>query len=593
MAGAKFDLVIRGGTVVDGTGAAPRAADVAVSDGVIVKIGTVEEQGLEEMDAGGCIVTPGFVDVHTHYDGQAIWSPRMTPSSAHGVTTVVLGNCGVGFAPCRAEDRDLLVMAMEGVEDIPEVVMTEGLTWDWETFPEYLEVLDKTPRDIDVAAYVPHSALRVYVMGVRGAGREPANADDVAQMREIVRDSIAAGAMGVATSLIASHRRIDGENIPSFGVTERELCALAEEVGKADGVFQLVPAILEAPTPDTRRQCFELIEKISRKGATKVTFTHAQTGDDPELFGTVLRWIEDANQLPDVRITAQVFPRPVGMLLGWDLSANPFSLCPTYKKLAGLPLADRLAELRKPDVRKQIVGEAPDDPTLPIVACARAFDRMYPFRGMPNYEPAPDASIAEEARRRGLSPAEIAYDNLMEEGGQAMMLVALANYADGSLDFLSGVISHPDVIVALGDGGAHYGLICDASYPTFMLTHWVRDREGVRLPVEQVVKALADTPARLMNFGDRGLLVAGNKADINVIDMDKLTLHPPEVNYDLPGGGRRLNQRATGYRATYVRGQAILRDDQPTGILPGRLVRQSPPEGATRSYKSLENGDER
>jgi N-acyl-D-amino-acid deacylase len=570
---SQYDLIIRQGLIVDGNGGEPYVGDVAVKDGRIAALGTVDGNATDEIDAKGALVTPGFIDVHTHYDGQAIWSERMAPSSGHGVTTVVVGNCGVGFAPCRPGDRDLMISAMEGVEDIPEIVMTEGLTWEWESFPQFLDAIDKRKHDIDIAAYIPHSPLRVYVMGERGANRDPATDEDIARMVELVGEAMKAGAVGFATSRMSFHRRIDGEYIPSFGVPEREVQAIAKEVARHGGVFQIVPALVEVPDLDRAREEFEFLRNLSKTCGLPVTFTTAQPDFAPRRLDEIMAWVAEANKEDGVELRPQVYPRPVGMVLGWDLSANPFIECASYKAIAGLPLAERMAELRKPEVRDKIVHEAAGVPTLPIMTMARHFVNMYAMGTTPNYEPAPSSSVTELAKARGVSPEEIAYDLLLEQDGDAKLMVAMGNYSDGNLDCIGSHLVGGDGVVALGDGGAHYGLVCDASYPTFMLTHWARDRDHDRLGLAEVVKAMSKTPAGLAGFKDRGELAVGKKADVNIIDFDALELHSPEVKFDLPAGGRRLDQNASGYRATLVAGKVIQRNGSPTGELPGRLVR--------------------
>jgi N-acyl-D-amino-acid deacylase len=569
---AQYDLVIRGGMVVDGSGAEPRRADVAVKDGLIAEVGKVDGAGREEIDAAGLIVTPGFIDLHTHYDGQAIWSQRINPSSSHGVTTVVMGNCGVGFAPCRPRDRELLCSAMEGVEDIPGVVMKEGLTWAWETFPEYLDVVDSQARDIDVASFVPHSAVRVYAMGERGANREPATDEDLKAMGEIIKEAVQSGALGFASSRTSIDRRSDGEYVPSFDAAEKEMVAAAMAVKEGGGgVFQLIPEL--GMTGLTPEQEFSLLRAVGKTSGLPMTYTLAQGRRDPTFWRRMLDLTDAYNREGGALMHAQYFPRPVGMLAGLDLTSNPFVDCPTYKTLAHLPLAERVAELKKPEIRARIIAEEPDDALMPLTALTRWFDLMYPISEPPNYEPDPATNVVTRAEREGRTPQEIAYDALLEDDGRAMLLVAISNYAEKSLDHLFAFFDNPHAVMGLGDGGAHYGLICDSSYPTFVLTHWARDRDGRRLTLGQAVQAMTSKPAEVVGLRDRGVIAPGYKADLNVIDHAKLALHAPRIVDDLPAGGRRLDQTATGYRWTIVAGEVIARDDAPTGALPGRLVR--------------------
>jgi N-acyl-D-aspartate/D-glutamate deacylase len=566
-----YDLVIRGGLIVDGSGSEPLVADIGVKDGRIAAIGKITESGAEEIDAAGKLVTPGFVDIHTHYDGQAIWSDRLNPSSSHGVTTVVVGNCGVGFAPCRAEDHNLLIKVMEGVEDIPGVVMAEGLPWNWETFPEYLDALEARPHDIDVASYLPHSPLRVYAMGARGAGREPATAEDLARMRSLAREAIEAGALGFASSRQSIHRTKAGEQIPSFDAADAELKAVAKGLADAgDGVVQVVLNTPFQSWDDELKRLRGVVEASGRPA----TFTMGVSNSGPEAdWKNALAIVDRANG-DGQRMTAQVFPRPIGMVTGHELSVNPFCLCPSYQALDRLPLAQKIAELCKPEVRARILNDKPAD-GHPLAVIGRNWDWMFPFSDPPNYEPPLDTSVGAQARAKGIRPAELAYDLLLEKDGRAMLYVALGNYQDGKLDAVLELMKHDHTIVGLGDGGAHYGVICDASYPTFTLTYWTRDRQGERLSLAQAVRALAFEPAAALGLNDRGLVREGYKADLNVIDYDRLALHAPTVKYDLPAGGRRLDQGATGYTATIVSGKVIRRNDEPTGLLPGRLVRGS------------------
>ena len=568
-----YDIIIRGGMVVDGTGAESKAADVAISDGIIQAVGEVSGAAREEIDARGLLVTPGFVDLHTHYDGQAIWSDRMNPSSSHGVSTVILGNCGVGFAPCRPEDRDLLCATMEGVEDIPGAVMKQGLTWEWETFPEFLDVLAARPRDVDVGIFAPHSPVRVYAMGARGANREPASDADLARMGEIIREAVAAGALGFASSRTPVDRRSDGELVPSFAADARELVAAAEAVRDAGGgVMQLIPEL--GMTEMTVEQEFALMRGVSEASGVPITFTTVPSRIRNRHFWREFQKLARAhNQRGGAPIHPQYFPRPVGMLASFELTSNPFVNTPAYKALAALPLAERVVELRKPEVRARILADDPDEALLPLTAMTRQYDVMFDLGEPPCYEPEPGSSIADRAAREGRPAQEVAYDLLLENQGKGMLYVAFGNWPDDTLDHICEFFDDPGSVMGLGDGGAHYGLICDSSYPTFVLSHWTRDRKGRKLSIAQAVRAMTSHPASIIGLKDRGVIAPGYKANINVIDYDKLTLHAPVIVDDLPGGGRRLDQRASGYRYMLVSGEIIARDDQPTGVLPGKLVR--------------------
>src|SRR5580704_12983116 len=467
-----YDLVIRGGTVVDGTGGEVFEADVGVEGGRIAAIAKNLGRGGEEIDARGRLVTPGFVDIHTHYDGQAVWSDRLAPSSSHGVTTAVGGNCGVGFAPCRPEHRELLVSVMEGVEDIPEVVMTEGLTWDWETYPEYLDAIEKRPRDIDFASQIPHSAVRVYAMGERGANREPATADDLERMQAIVREAIGVGALGFATSRLVIHKTGAGDPIPTFMAAEAELEAMAMALKDAGrGVLQAVFGVPGRTFEDE----IDLLARLGKISGRPASFSMAQSNDNPEAWKGAMRRLAEANASgPPIR--AQVYPRPIGVVLGFDLSINPFSLCPSWQPLARLPFAERIAALRDPTLRARLLMEDPEAAIIPLARLGRRYDFMWPLSDPPNYEPKPEDSIAAVAARQGVDPAELAYDLLLENDGRGLLLVALANYGSGTLDPIHSLITDPNSVIGLGDGGAHYGMICDSSYPTYVLAHWTRDR---------------------------------------------------------------------------------------------------------------------
>ncbi|TDL12361.1 D-aminoacylase [Mycolicibacterium obuense] len=569
-----YDLIIRGGTVVDGLGGEPFVADVAVRDGVITAVGPdVAGPATREIDATGLLVTPGFVDLHTHYDGQAIWSDRLTPSSAHGVTTAVMGNCGVGFAPCRPDDHDVLVDVMAGVEDIPGVVMVDGLPWHWETFPEFLDAVDARPRDIDVAAFLPHSPLRVYVMGRRGVDREPATDEDLAMMRKLAAEAVSAGALGFASSRLTLHKSESGQPIPSYDAGYAEIEAIARGVDDAGGgLIQFVPDLMAGDYEPALRTVFDVAADVG----LPVTFTLAIGNAGDPFFLDALRMVEKANENGGAggpRVTAQIFPRPIGLVLGLELSGNPFVMYPSYQAIADLPLAERVAEMRTPDVRERILNDHPTADGHPLMFAAQAWNYMFPLGDPPNYEPAPSDSIGARAQARGVSPAEEAYDRLLDDNGHAMLLVTLANFRDGSLDTVAELIRRDDVVLGLGDGGAHYGMICDASFPTYMLTHWVRDRPAGRLTVAEAVRELTSVPASVAGLADRGRIAAGYKADLNVIDADALRLHRPVVVADLPAGGRRLDQSADGYVATIVSGQVIAENGAPTDARPGTLIR--------------------
>jgi len=563
-----YDLVIRNGTVVDGLGGEPYRGDVAVSGGVIVAVGAVDTPGAREIDATGMLVTPGFVDLHTHYDGQAIWSDRMSPSSSHGVTTALMGNCGVGFAPCRAEDHEVLVDVMAGVEDIPGVVMTDGLPWDRETFPQYLDALDSRRRDIDIAAYLPHSPLRVYVMGKRGADCEPATTEDLALMRKLAAEAIEVGALGVSSSRFAFHKTGSGAPIPTYDAAYDEIAAIVGGVADAGGgLLQFIPDIPAGGYERVLQQVFE----AASDAHVPVTFTLTTGNSGDPIWPGAVNLIEKFNAA-GAEITAQVFARPIGLVIGLELTANPFVLYPSYQQIADLPLDQRVAQMRKPEVRARILADKPGE-GHPFMYFAQAWEWMFPFTEPANYEPAAQDSILARAQARGVSPLDEAYDRLLDDDGRAMMLVALANFENNSLDTVAELIRRDDVVLGLGDGGAHYGMICDASYPTFVLAHWARDRASGRLSVAEAVRLMTSVPARVAGLADRGRIAPGYKADLNVIDHARLTLHKPTITHDLPAGGRRLDQTADGYVATIVSGEVIATDGVPTSARPGRLIR--------------------
>jgi N-acyl-D-amino-acid deacylase len=568
-----YNLIIRNGTIVDGVGGEPYVGDVAVRDGVIAAVGSVNgSTAAREIDATGLLITPGFVDLHTHYDGQSIWSERLTPSSAHGVTTVVMGNCGVGFAPCRQADHDVLVDVMAGVEDIPGVVMTDGLPWTWETFPEYMDALDSGKRDIDVAAYLPHSPLRVYVMGQRGADREPATPEDLTKMRALAKEAIEAGALGFASSRLTIHKTESGSPIPSYDAAREEIEEIARGVvDGGGGLLQFVPDIPSGGYEPVLQTVFDVAEDVG----LPLTFTLVVANAGDPTWPGAITMIEKSNAAGG-DITAQLLPRPIGLIIGLQLTANPFVLYPSYREIAHLPLAERVAEMRKPEVRARILADKPGV-GHPILYVAQMWDWIFPLGDTPNYEPDPADSIGARARAKGVNPMEEAYDRLLDDEGRAMLLVATSNLENDSLDTVGELLHRDDVVLGLGDGGAHYGMICDASYSTYFLAHWARDRKSGRFTVPQAVRELTSVPARIAGLGDRGRIAVGYKADLNVIDHAALRLHKPVIIHDLPAGGRRLDQTADGYVATIVSGEVIAENGVPTDARPGKLIRGRQP----------------
>ncbi len=564
------DLVIRNGTVIDGTGGAPFEADVAVDNGIIVAVGKVQATGAEEIDARGQIVTPGFIDPHSHYDAQVTWSSRITPSSWHGVTTTLIGNCGVGFAPCRPEERDMLVKLMEGVEDIPEPILTAGLPWNWRSFPDYLDTLAARQYDLDVATQVPHAALRVYVMGQRGVDREPATEADSAAMARLAVEGIQAGALGFSTSRTINHKTKAGELIPTLTAEEDELATIAR------GLHDLGSGWLQVITDfDDAEPEFAMLRRLTAAAGRPMTITILQRDNKPEEWRRIAGWLSEANAAGQ-RMLGQVLTRATGVLLGFEISQHPFVGRPSYAAIADLPFEQRIAALRSPDLRARLLAETCDDPTL--ARRVSRWDRIFPLGDPPDYEPAPEQSIAAIAARQGRDAAEVAYDLLLENGGRTILYRPLSNYTYGNLDTVHDMLTHPATIVGLGDGGAHVGILSDASYTSSMLTHWTRDRtRGDKVPLPWAIRRLTRDSAQALGLLDRGEIAIGRKADLNVIDYDHLRLRAPRVVYDLPAGGRRLIQQADGYTATIVSGVPVHRDGEPTGALPGRLVRGARP----------------
>ena len=580
-----YDLIIRGGKIYDGSGGEPFLADVAINGGVIAAVGEVQGSAKEEIDASDRIVTPGFVDVHTHYDGQITWENRLAPSSDHGVTTVVMGNCGVGFAPSRPEHRKLMIKLMEGVEDIPEVVMTEGVPFNWETFPEYLDALEQRESDIDFAAQLPHSPLRVYVMGERGANLEPPTQEDLAEMRRLTAEAVEAGALGVTTSRSYAHQFRDGRPAPSVKSEDQEVLALAQGLRDAGkGVFQMVPSY-----DVTAAERMDLLDDIARTSGRPVSFTFMQTpkgeGDWQEM---VARLENSKNEGLEVR--GQIIPRPTGALLGLELSMHPFSFNPSFREIEHLPLEEKVEQMRDPAFRKKLIAEEPTDPQAFFVYVISDLDSMFVLGNPPNYNPRSDESIGARARAMGVDPKELIYDALLQRDGREVLYRPLGN-SEGEKFESSGrnLVKNDRTFPALGDGGAHYSMICDAAYTTYFLTYWVRDAKGdkgVELPY--AVRKLTYEPSHAVGLRDRGLIRPGYKADLNVIDMERLHLYAPHVVYNLPTGGRRLQQRADGYDATIVSGVVTYRNGRSTGALPGRLVRGGREAPKVASAKKLE-----
>ncbi|SCW69868.1 N-acyl-D-aspartate/D-glutamate deacylase [Sphingobium faniae] len=570
-----MDLVIRNGAVFDGLGGEGSIMDIGIRDGVIAQVGGVVPGGKEEIDASGKIVTPGFVDVHTHYDGQVIWDERLQPSSVHGVTTIVTGNCGVGFAPCRPQDHDALVELMAGVEDIPEVVMADGLSWDWETFPEYLDAVAARPHDVDIATYLPHSALRVYVMGQRALDREEATPEDIAEMARLTREAIRAGSIGFATSRNLQHRSSKGVPIPTVRTAEAELQGIADALKEeGTGVLQILTDFDQYRSVDAE---FAMLCRVVENSGRPMSFSLQQKHGDP-LGYRYLLGLTDKAVADGLPIKAQVAARPSGLLLGHRLSLTPFSTCPAFLEVARLPFEEKIARLRGPEVRTAILREA----TGPYAEAVRAygdFDRMFEIGERPDYEPPVEESIAARAAGADRHPMAFAYDLLLENGGEAILFAAAQNYADGTFSASEEMMTRENSVVGLGDGGAHLGLICDASYPTTMIAHWARDRSrGRKLPLGKVIRMMTHDTSVAVGLRDRGVIAPGFKADINVIDYGSIALEKPHIVYDLPAGGRRVLQSADGYVATILNGVVTYRDGEPTGALPGKLVRGFQPQ---------------
>ena len=569
----EYDLVIRNGLVYDGTGADPMSADVAVKDGLIAAVGAGLAAGREEIDAAGKIVTPGFVDIHTHYDGQAIWDSHLAPSAWHGVTTAVMGNCGVGFAPVKPRDRDKLIELMEGVEDIPGPALHEGLNFTWETFAEYLDALEQKPRDIDICAQLPHAALRVYVMGERALALEDANPQDIAQMRRLTEEAMRAGAFGFTTSRTISHKTLAGDPTPSLRAQEDELLGIA--LGIKDAGTGMIEMVSDWNTPDVETE-FAMVRRIVEASGRPLVFSLGQRHDRPDAYKKLLAFSDQA--AADGHAIRPVFPpRPIGILFGLLGSQNPFAGTPTYKTIAHLPAAERAAAMRRPEIRATILAEDPyEGSNFPLLR-RLTYERMFAFGEPLNYEPPADQAITAIAAREGRTAAEVAYDMLTSDDGKNFIFAPLVNFADYTLNASHEMLSHRNTIVGLSDGGAHVGFISDGSFPTFLLTYWGRDRATGRFPLAELIRRQTSDTAGAVGLHDRGVIAPGMKADLNVIDFEQLALERPVMKFDLPAGGRRLLQPAVGYTATIKAGQVTYRDGVATGALPGKLVRGPQP----------------
>lgn len=564
---ATIDLVIRGGRVLDGTGGPERSADVAINNGVVESVGRFAGRARQSIDASGALVTPGFVDIHTHYDGQATWANRMSPSNHHGVTTVIMGNCGVGFAPVRPTDHGRLIELMEGVEDIPGAALHEGLSWEWESFPDYLDVLSQRQFDMDVGAQLPHGALRVFVMGERGAAREPATAEDIAQMRQLTTEAINAGALGVTSSRTLNHRSSRGEPTPSLTAELDELRGIAlglKDAGR--GVMEMISDF------DELHDEFDRLEAMVAESGRPMSISLAQ-GLSPNGWHKILHRIDAAVAKGRV-MRGQVAPRAIGILMGHTTTLNPFSSRPSYQEVARLPLAEKLQALRDPARKARILSEPAAPGFARLYKLMADGQKLWQLQDPPDYEPAPEDSLASRAQRAQVETWSYVYDRLLEQNGEVILYTPFANYAENNLDCCREMILADNTVMGLGDGGAHVGTICDASFITTLFTHWGRDRSrGERIDLPTLVKRQTWDTARAVDLHDRGLLQPGMKADVNVIDFDNLQVRAPKIVHDLPAGGARLEQRADGYLATVVAGQVTYENGEPTDALPGRLIR--------------------
>lgn len=567
-----FDIVIRGGNVMDGNGGAPFTADVAVKGGRIAVVGKVAGKGREEIDARGLSVTPGFVDLHTHYDGQAMWDSHLAPSSWHGVTTVVMGNCGVGFAPVREDTREKVVALMEGVEDLPGPCLNEGLDWSWESFSEYLAALERRSHDIDFCALLPHAPMRVYVMGDRAMELENANEADIAKMREISREAARAGAFGFSTSRTISHKTLAGDFHPGLKAQEAELLGIARGLEEGGGGFIEMTSDWNTPDPATEFAMLRrVIEATGRPMIFNLTQRHDRTEDWRQLLALAGKASADG-----LKVRCVAPPRPIGALLGLTGSQNPFAGTRTYSEIAHLPLEARVERMRDSSVRARMISDDREEFNTWSLLTRIGWQRMFRFAHPLNYTPPKDQSVAAIAEREGRTPEDVAYDLLLEDGGRNFLFATIVNYANYDLSAVRTMYAEEHVIPGLSDGGAHVAFISDASFPTFLFSYWGRDTKDGRLPIPDLVRRQTKVPAEFAGLNDRGVLAPGMKADINVIDFDNLALDRPEMVHDLPAGGKRLMQKARGYAATIKAGQVTYRNGVATGSLPGGLVRRTP-----------------
>lgn len=565
-----YDLIIKNGLIYDGIGSEPFAADIAISDEKIVKIGPLDKEAKNTIDATGKIVTPGFVDIHTHYDGQVTWDPYLRPSTYHGVTTVVMGNCGVGFSPCKPDQRGWLIGLMEGVEDIPGTALHEGIDWEWESFPEYLNALEKKPLAIDVGTQIPHGAVRAYVMGERGINHEEATEEEIDEMKQIVQEAVEAGAYGFSTSRTEKHNDVNGNLTPSITAHKTELVEIAKALGEINkGVLQGISDFYDFDSE------FDIFKSMSSESGRPISITVEQQDARPDWWLKLLDGIEDA-QSQGINMFGQVPPRATGILMGLTATLNPFRFHPSYMEIADLDLEERVKIMKDPVFKEKLLNENPVSINSLVDEIVNAYGKMFKLGEPANYEPDPDDSFESIGKRSTTSPQAIAYEVMLEKEGRALIYHPLFNYLPGDLSLVEKMLKHPFTIAGLGDAGAHCGAISDASFPTTLVQHWSRDRSrGDKIPLKTVIKMQTSETASLLGIDDRGVIKEGYKADINIIDYEGLTLHEPEIINDLPAGGRRLVQKASGYDYTIVSGEVAFIKGEATGALNGRLIRNT------------------